>query len=40
MSFHIGYETQGICGVFGVSSDDYLDYAKENNRHEWESKGI
>jgi hypothetical protein len=27
------------CGVFGVSSDEYLDYAKEN-RLEWESKGI
>lgn len=26
------------CGVFGVSSDDYLNYAMEN-RKEWESKG-
>lgn len=26
------------CGVFGVSSDEYLNYAKEN-RAEWESKG-
>ncbi|CAB9508616.1 Receptor-type guanylate cyclase gcy [Seminavis robusta] len=26
------------CGVFGVASDEYLDYAM-NNRAEWESKG-
>jgi hypothetical protein len=26
------------CGVFGVSSDEYLNYAMENRR-EWESKG-
>lgn len=26
------------CGVFGVSSDEYLKYA-ENNRKEWEAKG-
>lgn len=26
------------CGVFGVSSDEYLGYAKRN-REEWESKG-
>jgi hypothetical protein len=26
------------CGVFGVSSDEYLNYA-ERNRDEWESKG-
>ena len=26
------------CGVFGVSSDEYLNYA-ERNRREWESKG-
>eukprot|EP00977_Amphora_coffeiformis_P006818 scaffold1498_cov163-Amphora_coffeaeformis.AAC.10 len=26
------------CGVFGVSSDEYLKYA-ENNRREWEQKG-
>jgi hypothetical protein len=26
------------CGVFGVSSDEYLNYAM-NNRNEWESKG-
>lgn len=26
------------CGVFGVSSDEYLSYA-ENNRKEWEAKG-
>ena len=26
------------CGVFGVSSDEYLTYA-ENNRNEWEEKG-
>jgi hypothetical protein len=26
------------CGVFGVSSDEYLNYAL-NNRREWESKG-
>jgi len=26
------------CGVFGVSSDEYLTYAI-NNRTEWESKG-
>jgi hypothetical protein len=26
------------CGVFGVSSDEYLNYA-EANRHEWELKG-
>jgi hypothetical protein len=26
------------CGVFGVSSDEYLSYALEN-RHEWETKG-
>jgi class 3 adenylate cyclase len=27
------------CGVFGVSSDEYLNYA-EKNRHEWEARGI
>jgi hypothetical protein len=26
------------CGVFGVSSDEYLQYA-EKNRKEWEEKG-
>lgn len=26
------------CGVFGVSSDEFLNYA-ENNRQEWEMKG-
>ena len=26
------------CGVFGVSSDEYLNYAQENRR-EWERKG-
>jgi 3'5'-cyclic nucleotide phosphodiesterase len=26
------------CGVFGVSSDEYLSYAQQN-RHEWELKG-
>ena len=26
------------CGVFGVSSDEYLKYA-ENNRKEWEMRG-
>ena len=26
------------CGVFGVSSDEYLNYAMEN-RSEWEKKG-
>ena len=26
------------CGVFGVSSDEYLQYAL-NNRSEWERKG-
>jgi hypothetical protein len=26
------------CGVFGVSSDEYLNYA-QNNREEWEKKG-
>jgi hypothetical protein len=26
------------CGVFGVSSDEYLNYALENRR-EWQSKG-
>lgn len=26
------------CGVFGVSSDEYLNYA-EQNRNEWETKG-
>ena len=26
------------CGVFGVSSDEYLDYARQN-RAEWEKKG-
>lgn len=26
------------CGVFGVSSDEYLNYA-EANRKEWESRG-
>ena len=26
------------CGVFGVSSDEYLNYA-EANRKEWEAKG-
>jgi class 3 adenylate cyclase len=28
-----------ICGVFGVSSHEYLSYAKQN-RMEWESKGL
>jgi class 3 adenylate cyclase len=27
------------CGVFGVSSDEYLNYAKKN-RHEWEECGL
>jgi len=27
------------CGVFGVSSDEYLNYATENRR-EWEAKGF
>lgn len=26
------------CGVFGVSSDEYLDYCR-NNRDEWEARG-
>lgn len=26
------------CGVFGVSSDEFLEYAM-NNRREWETKG-
>jgi len=26
------------CGVFGVSSDEYLDYAQQN-RAEWEERG-
>ena len=26
------------CGVFGVSSDEYLNYA-EKNRNEWEQRG-
>lgn len=26
------------CGVFGVSSDEFLDYARAN-RHEWNMKG-
>jgi hypothetical protein len=26
------------CGVFGVSSDEYLNYAM-HNREEWEAKG-
>jgi len=26
------------CGVFGVSSDEYLNYAKQN-RKEWEERG-
>jgi hypothetical protein len=26
------------CGVFGVSSDEYLTYARQN-RAEWEAKG-
>jgi hypothetical protein len=26
------------CGVFGVSSDEYLQYA-QSNRYEWEQKG-
>ena len=26
------------CGVFGVSSDEYLNYA-ESNRNEWEARG-
>lgn len=26
------------CGVFGISSDEYLNYAM-NNRNEWEAKG-
>jgi len=27
------------CGVFGVSSDEYLNYATKN-RAEWERKGV
>jgi len=27
------------CGVFGVSSDEYLNYAMQN-RQEWEVKGL
>lgn len=27
------------CGVFGVSSEEYLDYA-QRNRSEWEKKGL
>lgn len=27
------------CGVFGVSSDEYLNYAMKN-RDEWESRGL
>ena len=27
------------CGVFGVSSDEYLNYALQN-RAEWEEKGM
>jgi hypothetical protein len=27
------------CGVFGVASDEYLNYAQQNRR-EWESKGV
>jgi hypothetical protein len=27
------------CGVFGVSSDEYLNYA-EKNRQEWEARGM
>ena len=27
------------CGIFGVSSDEYLNYA-EKNRQEWEKKGL
>jgi hypothetical protein len=27
------------CGVFGVSSDEYLQYAI-NNRSEWASRGV
>ena len=27
------------CGVFGVSSDEYLNYAQQNRR-EWENKGL
>ena len=27
------------CGVFGVSSDEYLNYATKN-RQEWEVKGL
>jgi hypothetical protein len=26
------------CGVFGVSSDEYLNYARKN-RSEWEARG-
>jgi hypothetical protein len=26
------------CGVFGVSSDEYLNYARKN-RNEWETRG-
>ena len=28
----------GTCGVFGVSSDEYLNYAQEN-RKEWTNEG-
>jgi len=28
----------GMCGVFGVSSDEYLQYAM-STRYEWEEKG-
>jgi len=27
------------CGVFGVSSDEYLNYAQQN-RNEWEARGM
>ena len=40
MSLHSIPLTQKLkdCGVFGVSSDEYLNYAQKN-RAEWELKG-
>ena len=32
------FEMKKQCGVFGVSSDEYLNYA-EKNRKEWEARG-
>jgi hypothetical protein len=27
------------CGVFGVASDEFLNYTTQNRQEEWEAKG-